>query len=100
MVLPAAAAVLRNPMMTGADPAITVKDGVYFLVQSEGCAIRLRRSTTINGLRTANNISIFTPGTCTNLWAPELHSISNRWYLYYSLESGAGMRGYVAESSG
>ena len=86
--------------MVGADPGVTVKDGVFLLVQSETCAIRLRRSTNLYNLRLATPTPLFSPTTCNNLWAPEIHFISNRWYLYYSLESGAGMRGYVAESNG
>jgi len=91
-------------MMKGQDPAVVFKDGLFHLVQSDGCNIRLRRSATLGGLVTAANSIIYSPG-CYELWAPEIHWISNRWYLYYTLNTnldtgGVDRRGFVAESVG
>ncbi len=90
--------------MQGQDPTVTLEDGFYHLVQSDGCAIHLRRSASLGGLATATDTVIFSPG-CSELWAPEIHWISNRWYLYYTLNTnlntgGIDRRGFVAESSG
>ncbi|HEY9175703.1 MAG TPA: family 43 glycosylhydrolase [Verrucomicrobiae bacterium] len=98
------AACLTNPLMQGQDPTVTLKDGFYHLVQSDGCNIRLRRSASLGGLATATDTVIFSPG-CSELWAPEIHWISNRWYLYYTLNTnlntgGIDRRGFVAESAG
>jgi len=93
------AACLTDPMMQGQDPAVTLQNGLYHLVQSDGCNIHLRRSSTIGGLVTASDSVIFSPG-CMEVWAPELHWINNRWYLYYSMNPGNGHRVYVAESQG
>ena len=97
----ASAACLTNPMMQGQDPQAEFKDGYYHLVQSDGCNIHLRRSTTLSGLVTAANPSIFAAG-CSNVWAPEIHWLSNKWYLYYSVDTGTGgnERVDVAQSSG
>jgi GH43 family beta-xylosidase len=92
-------ACLTNSIMSGQDPAVTLKDGLYHLVQSDGCRVHLRRSATIGGLATAADSVIWSPG-CSEVWAPELHWLSNRWYLYWSLNPGGGHRGYVAESQG
>ncbi len=43
---------------------------------------------------------ILSPG-CSNVWAPEIHFVSNQWYVYYSLAAdpaGANHRVYVAQS--
>jgi len=88
-----------NPLMQGQDPQVEFKDGLFNLVQSDGCNIRLRQSTTLGGLVTAAPQIILSPG-CVNLWAPEIHSISNKWYLYYTLETTNGLRVHVAESQG
>jgi len=88
-------------MMQGQDPQVEFKDGYYNLVQSDGCNIRLRRATTLNGLAAASNPVIYAVG-CTNVWAPEIHWLSNYWYLYYSADTGGAdrKRVHVAQSSG
>jgi GH43 family beta-xylosidase len=90
--------------MQGQDPTVTLKDGFYHLVQSDGCKINLRRSATLGGLAAATATVIHDPG-CSDVWAPELHWLSNRWYLYYTFNTnlntgGIDRRGFVAESSG
>jgi len=102
--LNATAACLTLPMMQGQDPAVVYHDGYFHLVQSDGCNIRLRRASTLSELAAAPNVVIHSPG-CSELWAPEIHWISNRWYLYYTLNANPGTggldrRGYVAESEG
>lgn len=101
---PLDAACFTNAIRQGKDPAVIFKDGLFHLVQSDGCNIRLRRTSTLGGLATASNPIIFSPG-CSELWAPEIHWISNRWYLYYTLNTnlttgGIDRRGFVAESLG
>ena len=94
------AACVTQPMMQGQDPAVEFKDGWFHLIQSDGCNLRLRRSPTLAGLTVVPNQIIYSPG-CSEVWAPEIHWISNRWYVYYSKEAFPGAhRGYVAESSG
>lgn len=88
-----------NPLMQGQDPQVEFKDGIFNLVQSDGCNIRLRQSTTLGGLATAANQVILSPG-CGNLWAPEIRWINNKWYLYYTFDSAGSLRVFVAESQG
>ncbi len=106
LLLPAAAtaACFTDPLMQGQDPQVEVKDGTFHLVQSDGCNIHLRKSTTMGGLIAATDQVILSPG-CSNVWAPEIHWLSNKWYLYYSLGNDGGAaayshRVYVAESQG
>jgi autotransporter-associated beta strand protein/T5SS/PEP-CTERM-associated repeat protein len=96
------AATFSDPMMQGQDPEVAFKDGTFNLVQSDGCNIHLYQSATMGGLVTAANQIILSPG-CSNVWAPEIHFFSNRWYLYYSLAAdpaGANHLNYVAQSQG
>ncbi len=96
--------VFTNSLMQGQDPTVVFENGLYHLAQSDGCNIRLRRATTLGGLAGASNPIIYSPG-CSEVWAPEVHFISNRWYIYYTLNtnlnsSGRARRGFVAESQG
>ena len=101
----ARAACFTNSLRQGQDPAVIFKDGQFHLAQSAGGGIHLRRSATIAGLATASSPTIYTPPSSegTELWAPEIHWLSNRWYLYYTLNTnsasnGRARRGFVAES--
>jgi GH43 family beta-xylosidase len=94
-------------MRQGQDPTVVLKDGIFHLVQSDGCNIRLRASRSLAGLAattSSSNPAIFSPG-CNEIWAPELHFISNRWFIYYTMNTnsasgGRARRGFVAESTG
>ncbi len=96
------AATFTLPLMQGQDPQVDFKDGLFNLVQSDGCNIHLRQSATMGGLVFALDQVILSPG-CNNVWAPEIHWFNNRWYLYYSLaadSNGNNHRNYVAQSTG
>lgn len=82
-----------------ADPYITKgADGYYYFTASypmrgatdkEGYdRIILRRSKTIDGLKTATEKAVWDEGESTIshrfIWAPELHYIGGKWYLYYA----------------
>lgn len=98
------AACVTQPLMQGQDPTVAYKDGWFHLVQSDGCNLRLRRSPTLAGLSLVPNQVIYSPG-CSEIWAPEIHWLNNRWYLYYTMNTnlatgGVDRRGFVAESIG
>lgn len=100
----ASGACFTHPLMQGQDPTVVFKDGFYNLIQSDGCNLRLRRSPTLGGLAAASNPVIYSPG-CSEVWAPEIHWLSNRWYVYYTLNTnpstgGRDRRGFVLESDG
>lgn len=97
----AAAANFTDPLMQGQDPEVELGNGYFNLVQSDGCNVHLRQSTTIGGLAAAVDQIILSPG-CSNVWAPEIHWFTNKWYLYYSLGNPdhPNHRVYVAQSQG
>ena len=82
-----------NPLLpSGADPWAIYKDGYYYYTHTVGNRIVLWQTKTIAGLKTAPQKTVFTPPPGTeysrNLWAPELHFINNRWYIYFAADSG------------
>ncbi|MBO5487475.1 MAG: family 43 glycosylhydrolase [Eubacterium sp.] len=90
-----------------ADPYITKgPDGYYYFTASypmRGAAdkegsdrIILRRSETIEGLKTAEEKSVWDESESSIshrfIWAPELHYIGGKWYLYYAASGSANNR--------
>ncbi len=74
-----------------ADPWVyKTKDGSYILIATvpEYDRIELRKAKTLNGLGTAEPKVIWKKhkkGHMGNyIWAPELHRIDNKWYIYFA----------------
>ncbi|MFJ6676692.1 family 43 glycosylhydrolase [Actinosynnema sp. NPDC091369] len=84
-----------------ADPTLVQYNGNYYYVATTWSSdVVMRRSATIAGLKTAPEQLVLRTGG-TQMWAPHLEMVGNRWYLYYSVEmSGAPRRTHVAESAG
>ncbi|MFD3609518.1 family 43 glycosylhydrolase [Streptomyces atroolivaceus] len=82
----------RNPLVEQrADPHITRHtDGRYYFTASvpEYDRIILRSSRTLGGLSTAAETVIWTRHTtgdmAAHIWAPELHRIGGKWYIYFA----------------
>ena len=88
-----------NPFITErADPYVTKgSDGYYYFtasypaylnVDSGYDRIILRRSRTIDGLRTAEEKIIWKAHSegimSKHIWAPEIHEINGRWYIFFA----------------
>ncbi|KAK7398147.1 hypothetical protein QQX98_012489 [Neonectria punicea] len=77
---------IRNP--GGSDPFVTRSgDGYYYLMSTSWTNLEIARSTTIAGLKTATRKVIYTSTTsnrCCNVWAPEIHWMGDRWYVYFT----------------
>ncbi|GGQ09759.1 family 43 glycosylhydrolase [Streptomyces roseolilacinus] len=86
---PAHAASFGNPVKAqkGADPWIAFHDGNYHLVSTSWSdVITVRKAPTLAGLATAPSVQVWrgdAASRCCNIWAPELHFLNGRWYLYY-----------------
>ncbi|WP_406413133.1 family 43 glycosylhydrolase [Streptomyces sp. NBC_01614] len=93
-----------------ADPHIFKHtDGYYYFTATvpEYDRIVLRRATTIQGLSTAQEVTIWTKHSSgvmgAHIWAPEIHFIDGKWYVYFA--AGAtndvwAIRMYVLEGTG
>jgi GH43 family beta-xylosidase/lysophospholipase L1-like esterase len=78
-----------NPLLpSGPDPWVAMKDGVYYYTSTSRDGIVLRRTRDITDLAHAESRKVWTPpetGPNAHLiWAPELHFLRGKWYLYYT----------------
>jgi GH43 family beta-xylosidase len=84
---PPATCVFRNPIDDGADPWVIRSGGNYYYIESRDNGIYVYRSTELTAPK-QNPVKVWTAPASgwneTNIWAPELHHIGNRWYIYYA----------------
>lgn len=95
-----------NPLLTsGADPWIIQKDGYYYYTNTSGSRLILRKVKNLADLKTSEQKVIWTPPAGTSyskeIWAPELHFIQGKWYMYFAADAGSNInhRMYVVENS-
>ena len=82
-----------NPLLpSGADPWSIYKDGYYYYTNTFGDRLVIWKTKSIADLKTAPRKTVFLPskgkGYSKDLWAPELHFINHKWYLYFAADSG------------
>jgi GH43 family beta-xylosidase len=92
-----------------ADPHIKRHtDGYYYFTASVPTydRIEIRRATTIRGLANATPKVVWTKHAtgpmAAHIWAPELHFINGKWYIYFAAGSSTdiwAIRMYALESS-
>ncbi len=80
-----------NP--SGADPWVFRHgDGRYYANWTTGGDVRLWRSTTLSGIAGGESKILWTPPgsgpRSRNIWAPELHRLRGKWYVYYAADDG------------
>ena len=84
-----------NPLaLQRADPFVTkTADGTYYFIATapEYDRIEIRSSKTINGIKKAKPVVVWrkhSKGAMGNhIWAPELHRIDGKWYIYFAAGS-------------
>ncbi|AZI26371.1 hypothetical protein EA772_13835 [Pedobacter sp. G11] len=86
----------QNPLINAsrADPYVAQKDGWYYFMYTRGNNIGLRKTRSMSLLANAPETVVWTPPAgmpySSNLWAPELHYLSGKWYLYFAANDGGG----------
>ena len=102
-------ATFTNPIVrsrTAPDPWMVYKDGFYYFTFTAGNRIEIWKSATITDIDRGTKVTVWrAPASgpqCCNIWAPELHFINGRWYIYYAADNGNDInhRMYVLESTG
>ncbi|MEJ3749401.1 family 43 glycosylhydrolase [Actinomycetes bacterium KLBMP 9797] len=99
-----------NPVaLQRADPHIVKHtDGYYYFTATapEYDRIVLRRATTLQGLASASETVIWRRHTSgemgAHIWAPEIHYVNNRWYIYFAAgrtDDIWAIRPYVLENA-
>jgi GH43 family beta-xylosidase len=86
---PAAGHTFTNPLkVNGPDPWVIRHNGYYYYTNTMGSNITLWKSKTLDGVKQATGVLVWTPPAAgphsTNIWAPELHFLGGKWYLYYT----------------
>lgn len=84
-------ATFRNPIGEVPDPWITKVNGEYWFCKSLGNGLGVSSSyklTTINSVKriwtTPTDVSGVKNWNAAEVWAPELHYIDGKWYIYYT----------------
>ncbi len=87
-----------NPIMSGADPFLFMKDGFYYLVKTASKNLVLYKAASLAELQNVTGQYVFTLTDGNNLWSPEIHYFSasevgaanEGWYCFI---------GYTADST-
>ncbi|MDZ5711230.1 family 43 glycosylhydrolase [Jeotgalibacillus haloalkalitolerans] len=93
-----------NPILPdGADPWMTKHEDTYVYTHTTGSNITIWQSDSPTSMMNAESKVVWepTPGTenSQNIWAPEVHFIDGKWYVYYAADGGGSQhRMYVLES--
>ncbi|WP_266367455.1 glycoside hydrolase family 43 protein [Tellurirhabdus rosea] len=82
-----------NPLLnSGPDPWVVRHDGWYYYCHTVGNGVRLWKTRRISELAAAENRLVWQPAAgeafSRNVWAPELHRLDGKWYLYVTAGSG------------
>ncbi|HZX76897.1 glycoside hydrolase family 43 protein [Lysobacter sp.] len=78
-----------NPLLpSGPDPWIVHHGDSYYYMSTHGNRLAIRRTADITKLAQAQEVTVWTPPktgpNAQSIWAPELHRIDGRWYIYYT----------------
>lgn len=94
-----------NPLLDGGgDPWATFHDGLYYYMHTLGNRIDLWVTDDITDLRNAERKTIWKPDApkkFQHIWAPEIHRIDGKWYVYFTADDGNtdNHRTYVLENA-
>ncbi|GAB3641703.1 glycoside hydrolase family 43 protein [Spirosoma arcticum] len=83
------ATTFRNPLLpAGPDPWVIYQDGFYYVMHTTGGNVRIYKTKKMSLLSSSQYSGVWSPpssGPATrDIWAPELHRVNNRWYIYYA----------------
>jgi GH43 family beta-xylosidase len=95
-----------NPIIgEGADPWVTRWNNQYVYVRSDGGAVWVSKSNTLQGIGQGAQVKVWDPPPglpySENVWAPELHYLDGKWYIYVAADDGDNRnhRMYVLEGN-
>lgn len=99
-------ATFANPIMNGgADPWVIKHDGYYYYTHTVGNAIQIWKSRSLTDMAGAESAVVWQPPAdgpnSKEIWAPELHWLNGKWYIYYAADDGLNdnHRMFVLESA-
>lgn len=74
---------LNNNYIRGADPWVIYQDGFYYYSYSNEDGIYIYKMKSINDLDRKGKL-VYKTSNKSNPWAPEIHYINDKWYVYYA----------------
>jgi len=73
---------------SGPDPWVAQRDGVYYYTNTQGDRISLWKTTDLARLGEVEPVVVWRAPVqgpnSASVWAPELHFLDGKWYLYYT----------------
>jgi len=91
----AIAGTFTNPVVrNAADPWIVYRNGNYYLLCTLGNRVGIRKSPTLVGLGEVSPVQVWKGGMpgyedyTRDVWAPELHFLNGKWYIYFCSTDG------------
>jgi GH43 family beta-xylosidase len=81
-----ATSTFTNPIMDGADPWVVKRDSFYYYCGARDGAIFVSKSQQLTRPGEFKQVWKAPPEgwNRTNVWAPELHYLDGKWYIYYA----------------
>jgi GH43 family beta-xylosidase len=96
----------RNPIVTsGADPWVTFWKGNYYYCYAIADCIYVSKTNKLQDIGKVSPERVWIPPQdaeySKEIWAPELHYLDNKWYIYFAADDGnnANHRMYVLEGN-
>lgn len=93
-----------NPIVaSGADPWVVLWEKAYYYCYTRRDAIHVRKAATLAEIGAGARATVWTAPDrgpySKNVWAPELHRLGSRWYVYFAADDGenANHRMYALE---
>jgi GH43 family beta-xylosidase len=83
----------KNPLLpSGPDPWITTHNGFYYYMNTTGSSLVIWKTRKISALASAEKKTVWrAPATgpySRDIWAPELHFLRGKWYIYFAADAG------------
>lgn len=86
----------------GADPYVTYQDGYYYYIRvKQDRSIWVSKSRELSRIGQVEPKMVYEPSgdePSAELWAPEIHYLDGKWYIYYTAGAGENHRMYALES--
>ncbi|HWF65854.1 MAG TPA: glycoside hydrolase family 43 protein [Acidobacteriaceae bacterium] len=82
-----------NPLLpSGPDPSVTFRGGFYYYMNTTGNNLTIWKTRDITDLKHAEKKVVWTPPATgpdsKDIWAPELHFLRGKWYIYFAADDG------------
>jgi GH43 family beta-xylosidase len=103
---PPADTTFTNPLLSsGPDPWVVKKDTTYYYTNTFGDKLGIYKTGRMSQLSTAAYTTVWSPPSTgafsRDIWAPEIHYLQGKWYLYFAADDGVNKnhRIYALENS-